>query len=344
MTAPRRTPQLTACRAEGEYDATTPTRLDGGHAVALIAGVCAAVQLEVNAVLGARLGSTLVASLVNFAVAFVVVAVALSLRPDTRHRLADLWRWDVPRWTLTAGFAGAIAVSAGVVTVETIGVAVFSVAFFAGQIISGLLVDRLGVAPGGRRPVTTARLQAMVLALLAIGITQLGQRANAFEPSFVAFAAASGGGIALQSAFNARIASYTGDPVAATAVNVTVGAAALAILVAALGLGGAVDPPHWPSQPWLYLGGVLGVTIVFFLAVATAGQGVLRATLTMLAAQIIAAFGVDWVVQGDPPTVGVIAGAFLIVGAVALVGRRDVHRRTPRPADDAEWGSETMIR
>ena len=49
--------------------------------------------------------------------------------------------WSVPWWTLTAGFGGAIVVVAGAVSVETIGVAVFSVAFFAGQIVFGLLVD-----------------------------------------------------------------------------------------------------------------------------------------------------------------------------------------------------------
>jgi drug/metabolite transporter (DMT)-like permease len=41
----------------------------------------------------------------------------------------------------------------------------------------------------------------------------------------------------------------------------------------------------------------------------------------MLAAQLIAAFVVDWVVRGEPPTAGVIAGGLLIIGAVALVRR-----------------------
>jgi drug/metabolite transporter (DMT)-like permease len=47
----------------------------------------------------------------------------------------------------------------------------------------------------------------------------------------------------------------------------------------------------------------------------------LWATLVMLAAQLITAFAVDWVVDHDAPTPGVIAGAFLIVVAAALVGR-----------------------
>ncbi len=127
-----------------------------------------AVQPEVNAALGDRLDSALLASLVNFAVALVVVLVAVSLRPGTRSTLARLRTWPVPWWTLTAGLGGAIVVVAGAVTVDTIGVAIFTVAFFAGQISFGLAVDRLGVAPGGKRPVTAARVQAMVLAVIAV--------------------------------------------------------------------------------------------------------------------------------------------------------------------------------
>jgi transporter family-2 protein len=84
---------------------------------------------------------------------------------------------------------------------------------------------------------------------------------------------------------------------------------------------GRVDAPTWPSEPILYTGGLLGVTIVLSLAIATRAVGVLRTTLAMLAAQLTAAFVVDWVVEQEAPTLGVIGGALLIVAAVALVGR-----------------------
>ena len=265
-------------------------------AVAMAAGVCGAIQPKINAVLGARVGSALIASLVNFTAAFVLVVVAVSLRPATRRRLLDIGSWPVPRWTLTAGIGGAVIVVAGAVSVQTIGVAVFSVSFFAGQIIFGLFVDRLGVAPGGKRPITPARLQAVLLA--------------------------AGAAFAFQSSFNARIALATGDPVAATAVNVVVGTAALTAVIATLGAVGILSAPQWPSQPWLYTGGALGVTVVRSLSIADAALGVLRATMAMLAAQMIAALCVDWAIAGEAPTLGVVGGAALTVAAVAVVGRR----------------------
>lgn len=293
-------------------------------AVALAAGACGAVQPKINAVLASRVGSALVASLVNFGVALVLVILALLLRPATRRRLIVLRTWPVPRWMLTAGIGGAVIVLAGAVAVETIGVAVFSVAFFGGQITFGLVVDRLGVAPGGKRPITAARVQAVVLAALAVVLAQAGAPVGEFAPELVVFVVAAGAAFAFQSAFNGRIARATGDPAAATAVNVAVGTAALAAVVGVLAALERLGPLQWPSQPWLYTGGALGVTVVLSLATATAVLGVLRATLAMLAAQMIGAFVVDWVVERETPTSGVVAGACLIVAAVALVGRGSV--------------------
>lgn len=289
--------------------------------IAVGAGVCGAVQPKINAVLGDRVGSALVASLVNFTVALTLVVLAVSLRPATRRRLIGLRAWPVPRWTLTAGLGGVVIVVAGAATVGTIGVAIFSVAFLAGQITFGLLVDRLGIAPGGRRPITAARLQAACLAVAAVVVAQVGRPVGDLAPDQIALVVAAGAAFALQSAFNGRIALATGDPVAATAVNVTVGTAALVTIVAALAASGGLDPLHWPAAPWLYTGGALGVTVVLSLAIATAALGVLRATLAMLAAQMTAAFVVDWTVLRAPPTAGAAAGAVLVVGAVALTGR-----------------------
>jgi transporter family-2 protein len=304
-------------------------------AIALGAGVFGAIQPEVNSALSDRIGSALVASLVNFVVALVVVLVVVSFRPATRRLLADIRTWPVPRWTFFAGLGGVVVVLAGAVAVDTIGVAIFSVAFFAGQIAFGLLVDRLGLAPGGRRPASTARLQAVGLAVAAIVLAQLGRSEGEFAVALVAFSVAGGAAVAFQSAFNGRIAWATGDPVAATIVNVAVGTAALTVLVGGLAVSGQLEAMDWPPEPWLYAGGALGASIVLSLAVATVALGVLRATLTMLAAQLLTAFLVDWVVRHDPPTAGTVTGAALLLAAMVLVARGGVvvaARRAGEPA------------
>ena len=298
-----------------------PARTGPITAIALAAGVVGAIQPKINAVLGERVGSSVLAALVNFAAAFVGVLVLLAVRPQTRRRLADIRRWPVPRWTFTAGLGGVLVVLAGAVAVETIGVAVFSVAFFAGQLSTGLVVDRLGVGAGGKRPVAAARVQAAVLALAAVVVSQFGRPVGELAPALVLLVVVAGATSAFQSAFNGRIATAVGDPFAPTAVNVTLGLVALVAVVTTLTAADRIDGPTWPTEPWLYVGGFLGVAIVLSLAIASAALGVLRTTVSMLAAQLTTAFVVDWFVQGEPPTPGVLAGAGLVVVAVVLVGR-----------------------
>ena len=175
--------------------------------ISLGAGVFGAIQPDVNAALGERLGSSLLASLINFVVAFLVAATVVSRRPGTRRHLAEVRRWPTPRWTRAAGLGGATVVLAGVITVERLGIAVFSIAFFAGQMTFGLVVDRLGIAPGGQRPITRTRIASVIVAMAAVGLAQVGQPVGDLAPGFVLFVVAAGGASALQSACNGRIAS-----------------------------------------------------------------------------------------------------------------------------------------
>ena len=301
----------------------TPERSWAGP-VALLAGVLGAVQPKINAVLADRLDAVVLAALVNFLAAATGGYVALAFRPRTRAALRAIRTWPVPRWTFLAGLGGVGVVLAGAFTVETIGVAIFSVAFYAGQLTAGLVVDRLGVGAGGVRPIEVARLQAAGLALLAVGVSQLGRPLGDFAPALVGLVLLAGGASAFQAAANGRIAGALRDPVAPTAVNVTVGTAALVLVVGTLAATGNLAGPSWPAVPedgWLYLGGFLGVTIVLSMAIAAAALGVLRATLSMLAAQLVAALLVDAAVTGDPPTAGVVAGAGLIIAAVVRLSR-----------------------
>ena len=302
-------------------DTTGVARAAPAVAIALGAGVLGAIQPEINAELGDRVGSAVLASLVNFAAAFSVAMLVLAMRPATRRTLRGVASWPVPRWTLTAGLGGSVVVLAGAVAVDTIGIAIFSVAFFAGQIAFGVVVDHFGFGPGGVRPVVAARAQAAVIAIVAVVVSQLGRPVGEFAPALVLFVVAAGGASALQAGFNGRITRAIGDAYAATALNTAVGLGGLLATVGVLALAGQLDAPRWPGEPWLYAGGVLGVTIVLSLAISTAGLGVLRATLAMLASQLTAAFVVDWVVHHDAPTLGAVMGAVLIVIAVVLVRR-----------------------
>jgi transporter family-2 protein len=298
--------------------------------LALLAGVLGAVQPRLNAELAERLGNDVVAATINFVVAMLVAAGVLALRRSPQQRLAwaDVRAWDVPRWTFASGLGGVLAVLSGVIAVDAIGVATFSVAFFAGQVASGLVVDALGLAPGGKRPLSRARVAASALALVAVVVAELGRGDGDAEPLLVAFVVFAGVAVSFQAAGNARLSRAAGDAVIATQVNTVVGAAALVTLVAAGVLTEADTSLDWPATAWLYLGGVLGVGIVLSLAIATAELGVLRTTVAMVAAQLTAAFAVDAIVDGASPHPAAVAGALLLVVAVRLLRGSQVRSST----------------
>ena len=290
-------------------------------AIALLAGVLGGIQPKINGVLADHLGSSIAASLVNFVASFLAVNVVLAVRAETRDRLRSIRSWPVPRWTFLAGLGGAFVVASAAVSVETIGVAIFSVAFFAGQITAGLVVDRLGLSSSGVQPFTAGRAQAAALALAAVVVSEIGRPVGTFAPLLVGLVVVSGAVAAAQAAANGRIAGTVGDPLAPTAVNVTVGFTALALIVAVVTATGKLPSLTWPSEPWLYVGGFLGMTIVVSIAAASAAIGVFRTTIAMLSAQLVTSFVIDWVVLDTAPTLGVLVGAGLVVAATVLLAR-----------------------
>lgn len=294
--------------------------------IALGAGILGAVQPRINSTLADRAGSALVASWVNFAAAWLVIAMVVASRAHTRTALARIGTWGVGWWTYLAGLGGVFAVLAGALTANTLGIAIFSVAFFAGQLTSSLLVDRSGLRAGDHHAITAARAYGAGLAILAVVITQVGRPIGDIRPDMIGIVVAAGAGTSFQAAFNGRMATSSGDPFAATAVNVTGGLIALTAVTGSLLATGVLSAPRMPPEPLLYSGGILGVAIVASFAATTPLLGVLRATMGMLAGQLATALVIDWAWADLAPTPGVLAGAVLISLAVMLVGRT---RRDP---------------
>ena len=69
---------------------------------------------------------------------------------------------------MLAGGIGAFFVFAQSFTVGLLGIALFTVATVTGQTLSGLLVDRLGIGPAGKKSVTGIRVIGCILTIAAV--------------------------------------------------------------------------------------------------------------------------------------------------------------------------------
>jgi transporter family-2 protein len=299
-------------------------------ALTILAGGAISLQSYLNGKLGAQISSPTIAAATNNGVAFVAtVAIALATRavPRAQARLRALGR--PPAWHFLGGLGGAALVLVSATAAPEVGVALLTVALVCGSTGGSLPVDAAGLGPAGRRAITLPRVAGVLLAIGATAISALGARSDP-DMLLLAVALAAGLGMSLQAAANGQLARATGEPWAASLVNVTVGFAVLAVAAVVTLATSSLD--GLPANPLLYPGGLLGAFVVVVGATAVRTLGVLRLGLAMVAGQMAGALIVDLVAPapGEAVTATTVIGVVLTMVAVAISGRG-------RPGADARY-------
>jgi transporter family-2 protein len=285
-------------------------------AVAVGSGALVALQARINGELGLRLDDALLAALVSFGTGLLAVAVLVGARPHARAALRKVG--DTVWWHRLGGLGGASLVAAGTFAAPEIGVALLTVGIVAGQTTGGLLVDRVGLGPGGHQHFSRARVGGAVLCLLAVVVAAAGRGAGDADPWLLLVVVAAGFAISVQQALNGRVRGVTGDAGVATLVNFVVGTSVLLLAWLLVSLARGVDVAGWPGAgDWhLYLGGPLGATFVAVAAVLVKRLGVLRLGLAVISGQLVGAVLLDLV---SPAADHGVAGATLLGAALTLV-------------------------
>ena len=310
--------------------AGTPKGSETSHRRALMAaavsGAVLAAQQRLNGGLGDRLHDALGAALVSLCLAFAVSALIVAASPAGRRSIRAVA--GVPRWQLLGGLGGAAMVSVGAVATPHIGVALLSVGIVAGQTSGGMLVDRVGLGPGGRHTLTPPRLGGALLCLTAVGIGLIGHGPHHAAVALVLLAVAAGSLASGQQALNGRMRHDTGNAMLAANVNFAVGAIAVVLVIVATGAVSSWPSLHTSSGSvwYLFLGGPFGVLVVWVASVTVRLLGVLRLSLAVTAGQLIGSLVLDevWPEPGTSIGIGTVLGAVLTVIAVAVANLRTV--------------------
>jgi len=301
-----------------------------GLLAAVTAGLLVPVQARVNGALGMALADGLAAAVVSFTTGLILmIAISLAL-PRGRAGLAEvlpaLRERRFPRYYVLAGAIGALFVFAQSFTVGLLGVALFTVAAVTGQTLSGLLVDRMGIGPAGKRPITGIRVIGSVLTVAAV--------AWAVSPRFSGGAGASdplqlilpvllpvlaGFLMSFQQAMNGTATVHYGTPITATLVNFVAGSVLLwlawGIKLAIAGAGNGL-----PGQWWYYLGGPMGCIFIAVAAFLVRSLGVLVTGLGMIAGQLLGSLGLDLALPAPGTVVALptVLGTLLTLAAIVL--------------------------
>lgn len=267
--------------------------------VVVLGGFASALQARANGELAHHSGNGVLAALINFSFGFLLISVAVIASPRLRRALASIGPairdGRLPWWALTAGFLGGAFIACQSYATALIGVSLFSVAMVSGQSVNSLIVDRVGLGPVGRLAISGRRVLAAAIAVIAVLVANLGAlHGTPIVLSAVLVALLGGALVAVQQAFNGRVNSSVGQPLATAWTSFLAGTLGLGIGVATLALA-ADTGMHLPSDGpwWMYAGGALGVCFVATTAWAVPRYGVLTVALIVIAGQLMMALALD---------------------------------------------------
>ena len=269
--------------------------------ITFIASIIITAQSSINSELNTYTENPLITALINFTTGLMVLSVMMIFSRPIRQGFISIPRLvregRLKRWQLFGGLSGAFFVASQSSLVQVIGVAIFTVAAVAGQTSAALLVDKAGIGPAGKQPVTLMRIGAAILGIVGVLVSVLGQDSTgqfAFGAVLISFAA--GALVSTQPALNGQIANHTGQPAAATMVNFIVGFITLVVVYA---IAQQVNPQSFnvPPMPWenpvIWLGGPFGVLFVLTASFMAKTLGVFLFTLTSVVGQLSGAILMD---------------------------------------------------
>lgn len=294
---------------------------------AFFVGSLTAVQSRANGSLAADLGSGVQAAVVSFSVGLTLLTIVVVVLRRMRQAVMRLGYAYLSRelrwWQMLGGIFGALFVFAQSTSVPVIGVALFAVALVSGQSAASLIVDRLGLGPHGKQPITGPRAAAAVLGVTAVLVAVSGRLGDAnLSLPLVALCFTAGIGVAIQQAVNGSVSKSTREPIVAAWLNFVLGTAVLLLgfLLSMLVTGELASP--LPSGPWwLYLGGVVGVTFIATAAWVVGKVGVLRLSVLAIAGQLFGSLLLDWWIT-DYVDVPLVVGVLIAFAAVLVSGIR----------------------
>ena len=291
--------------------------------LAALSGILISMQARANGELSLRLNNGLQAAFISFSSGLLIIAIisifSPTIKSGAKRLRAAVVAKEIAPWTLFAGALGGAFVAVQTQIVPLIGVAIYSVASIAGQGATSLIVDRIGLTGGGKKPISPRRITAAVVTVLAVLVSVL-DRIDAKDLSFIAvvLAGVAGAIVGVQRAMNGLINEHSKQSFTTSLLNFITGTSFLVILIL-IGIAlGENDLSPLPAGPWwIYTGGVIGVIYIAFTSTIVQHLGVLTFTLFSVGGQLAASLVIDLV----SPTDGVSVSAYLVTGlAMTYVG------------------------
>ena len=288
-------------------------------AASVVSGILVATQSRINGEFGLRLGDGALAALISFASGFVILTLALTVSTTGRAGVATIARelraGELPWWAILGGMGGGFLVLTQGLVAGVLGVALFSVAVVAGQTLGAMWLDARGAAGLARVEMSRTRVLGAVLVVAGVIISvQLWAGSAGLVSWAFALPLVAGAGTGVQQALNGRIRARASSALAATWVNFGVGTLTLSVVWVVL-LPVTGGPGTFPTDWWLYAGGLVGTLFIPIQTITVHRIGVLGLGVSLVTGQIVGSIALDLFFPVADGTLGV----FTLIGALVTV-------------------------
>ena len=300
--------------------------------LAIFVGALTAVQSRLNGQLSKDIHNGIAAAIISFGTGWIVLFILCFGLKEERTGLANIWKGvksgRLARWEIVGGMGGGFFVATQSITVPKLGVAIFTIATVGGQTVASLLVDKIGLSPAGKKQITIPRVFAAIMVLFAVTVAVYPDLSHStFSFVAVGITLFVGVVISFQQALNGRVNVVATRPLATAFLNFVMGTIVLSVALAInLGNGGTIG--HLPTNPWIYLGGPIGVIFISVSAFAVKRMGILNFVLSSVTGQLIGALALDWLAPAAHTSVNsfLITGVLMTLGSI-LIGRYFENRK-----------------
>lgn len=287
--------------------------------MALFSGALIAVMVTANSLLAEQMGNWMSLVIIHVCGLLTVTGILLA-----RRKRIDLRAPGTPWYFYISGVVGVLTTLLNNLCFEPLGATLMLAMCVVGQLLCSNLIDHFGWFGMRRYPFARGKLagytlMAFGLGLMTFGNTQTIQSIRVLL--FIFLALATGVLLAFTNTLNAALGKRVGVFSGALVNYLTGFATSLVCITVA---GGWMPLPGGGLNPFLFLGGVLGVLIITVTNVALPRVPVVYITIILFTGQVLMGIGID-AINGTPLTLGKAAGCALIAVGLVYNIRQDRH-------------------
>lgn len=279
------------------------------HMVSLFTGLIIAVMVALNGSLTLQYGNFNAAVIIHV----VGVVFAFLFCRLTKKRIA--LKKGLPVWLYLGGAIGVLTTVFNNFAYGKISLTSIVALGLFGQTVISLFIDSLGLFGMKKHPFRKSSITGLVFSFTGILVMLDASVDTALYAVLLSICA--GITVVLSRTVNARLSQYAGE-LQSSFINHVIGLPIAVAIAAVLEKNSIISSFHEPLPgPWIYLGGVLGVSAVFLCNITVPRVAAFRLTLLTFVGQVFTGIVIDIFAKSEY-TESTFIGGVLVAAGIAL--------------------------